>query len=150
MACTQCPLDRPFYDSLTNQCVVQINQPIPIQCPTGFSYDSLTKQCKPTSNGGITIAQCPPSTPLWDVIRGTCVACDPGYQFNPTTKSCVACPDAKNCGITIVQNQTCPTNYQWDASSNRCVRCELWQKWNSVTKLCDNFCRPGEVYDFNL
>lgn len=151
MACSQCPLDRPFYDSLTNQCMVQTIQPPPIQCPTGYAYDTQTQMCKLLPVINTTIAQCPPSTPVWDATRGACVGCNPGYQWNANSKTCVVCANPADCGAVIqVQNQTCPWNYQWSTSQSRCIRCEVYQKYNNITKMCDNFCRPGEVYDSNL
>ena len=147
MACSQCPLTLPYYNSAINQCQATdptVNTTI-VTCPTNYTYNSTTKQCVLTVTDS-TLSQCPPSAPMWDTNKGACVTCQAGYTYNVGNKSCIPCADPANCGLVIV-NKTCAYNYQWSNTTNSCQKCQLYQKYNNVTKICDNFCKPGEVYD---
>lgn len=60
------------------------------------------------------------------------------------------CADPSKCDpfVTAI-NTTCQFNYQWNSSLVKCVKCQAYQKFNATTRVCDSFCKPGEVYDWN-
>lgn len=124
MSCTQCPPDKPYYNSTINQCTVQQIQPIPVQCPSGFRYDSATQTCVPIQNlSNGTIVSCPPTTPIWDETRRLCIGCHPGYQWDSNIRSCVICANPANCGGVVPQNTSCQWNYQWNSTLSTCIKC---------------------------
>lgn len=101
MACSECPTNKPYFNSQTNQCQKNPIQPPKITCPTNYTYDPQTQLCKLQVTDG-TLSQCPPSTPLWDSSKGTCVACPSGSAWNSTAKKCAPCANPAQCGQTSV------------------------------------------------